>query len=130
MTIEVQLDGAAIYKSTFPLCRARRKSIQSQGETASVEFSFHPGRAIKWSGYRDVAETTGPSQTIEVDLWQAGADPDDLVVGASFSSGSRIYMNTALVAHPGLRDEITVAKGLVIATYPAGAAAGGPTVRP
>lgn len=122
MTLEVQLDGRTLYKSTFPLCRAVRKSPASQGQTARVEFHLHPGRAIRWSGYRDEPETTKPGQTIEADLWQAGADPDALLIGISFSSRSTIYMNTILVAHPHRRDETTLAKGLVVTTYPAAAA--------
>jgi hypothetical protein len=122
MNLEVRLDGRTIYKSTLPLCRASRKSVESQGEAARVQFYFRPRRAIKWSGYRHVAETTRPGQAIEADLWQAGADPNDLLIGISFSSSSRIYMNTVLVAHPGRRDETTVAKGLVVTTYPVGAA--------
>lgn len=120
MSLEVKLDGKTLYKSTFPVCRASRKSPASQGETGSVQFYFRPGRPIKWSGYRERPETTGADQLIEADLWQAGADPDDLIIGASFESGSRIYMNTVVVAHPGRRDSTTVADGLVVTTYPAG----------
>ncbi len=120
MSLEVKLDGRTLYKSTFPLCRASRGSSESQGESGRVQFSFRPGRAIKWLGYRDAAETTGADQLIEADLWQAGADPDDLLIGVSFASGSRIYMNTVVVAHPGRRETTTVAEGLVVTTFPPG----------
>jgi hypothetical protein len=120
MSLEVKLDGKRLYKSTFPLCRASRKSSESQGESGRVQFYFRPRRAIKWSGYRDAAETTGADQLIEADLWQAGADPDDLLIGVSFASGSKIYMNTVVAAHPGHRDRTTVADGLVVTTYPDG----------
>lgn len=118
MNLEVRLDGRMLYKSTFPLCRASRKSPESQGESSRVQFYFCPGRTIKWLGYRDAPEKTGADQLIETDLWQAGADPDDLLIGVSFISGSRIYMNTVVVARPGHRDSTTVADGLVVTTYP------------
>lgn len=120
LTLEVQFDKTMIYKSTFPLCRAERRSVESQGGAGRVQFYFWPQRTIEWSGYRETNETTKANQAIEGDLWQAGADPDDLLIGISFSDDSKIYMNTIHIAHPARRDQTTVATGLVVTTYPAG----------
>jgi hypothetical protein len=118
MTLELQLDKVAIYQSTFPLCRAERSSADSQAR-ATAEFVFRPERAITWKGYRDNDVTSQANQRIEANLWQAGADPDSLLIGVTFSDDSQIYMNTIYIAYPSRREETSIADGLVIATYPA-----------
>jgi hypothetical protein len=58
------------------------------------------------------------AERVPVLIWQAGADPDVLVIGLSFSDGHMIYMNTLHIAHPSQRDESEVATGLTVVTYP------------
>jgi hypothetical protein len=120
MNLEVRLDQKIIYKSSFPLCRAERKSKHSQGQARTLKFSFKPRRAIVWEGYRDEDNTTGSNQEIEGDIWLAGADPDALLLGVSFSTPDSIYMNTIHIAHPARRDESEIESGLVVVTRPVG----------
>jgi hypothetical protein len=120
MNLEVRLDRNVIYKSSFPLCRAERSSVHSQGQARKLHFSFKPRRAIVWRGYTAEDETTGPNQSIACDLWLAGADPDALLIGISFSTHDSIYMNTIHIAHPARRDQSEVASGLLLITNPVG----------
>lgn len=119
MTLEVRLDNRIVQKATFPLCHSNREAIQSQGQAGSIEFTFRPGRAIVWEGYREAKDRTAASDMLEGTIWEAGADPDALILGVSFVNGDRIVMNTVHIAHPAGRDESVVARGLVIRTYPA-----------
>jgi hypothetical protein len=118
MTLEVRLDSGVMFKSSIPLCRARRDSDDRQGQASQVDFTFRPTRTIVWTGYRETADTTTADQPIEMNIWQAGADPDALTIGMSFMDTSRILMNTIHIAHPGRRDESSIASGLSVLTYP------------
>ena len=119
MAIEVRLDGATVCKAEFPVCRADRESVESQGQRiGKIRFSVSPLRSIVWRGYRDATAITKAGQVLEADLWQAGADPDDFLIGVSFSDHNAIYMNTIHIAHPTRRDESEIAKGLTVVTYP------------
>jgi hypothetical protein len=119
MTLEVQLDNRIVQKATFPLCRSNRASIQSQGQAGRMEFTFRPGRAIVWKGYRETTDRTAANEMLEGNIWEAGAEPDALILGVSFVNGDRVLMNSVHIAHPAARDESAVATGLVIRTYPA-----------
>jgi hypothetical protein len=119
MTLEVRFDKTTLEKVTVPLCRALRNSLGSQGEAARIEFAFTPSRAIRWSGDREINDRTRAGQLLEVNLWQAGADPEALTIGVSVMTRDRILMNTVHIAHSDRRDQSTLASGLTLATYPA-----------
>jgi hypothetical protein len=117
--VEVQFDTATLFKSVIPLCQAKRTGPASQGQrTGSIHFLFKPERVIVWEGYRGAPDKTKAGQVLQVDIWQAGADPDDLLLGVSVSDAQTIYMNTIHIAHPSRRDESQIAKGLKLITYP------------
>ena len=119
MTLEVRLDNTAVYTTSFPVCRADRSSPLSQGqEEGHASFSFEPHHMLVWRGYRDEADTTRAHQVIEGGLWQAGADPDDLLLGVDFVVPNRIVMNTIHIAHPGAAVTSWFAQGLAVLTYP------------
>ena len=119
MTLEVRLDKDIIYQSAIPLCHARRDSANSQGQEHRIHFTFRPRRSITWTGYRDQVDLTGAAQALEGDMWEAGADPDALLIGVTFADADKIYINTIHIAHPTQRDETEIARGLVVASYPA-----------
>ena len=119
MTLEVRLDNATIYESTFPVCHGLRGDSSDQGQRSSTRFSFTPQRAIRWAEGADVVARTRPQQRLQMDLWQAGADPEDVLIGVSVSDGRRIYTNTVHIALPTSRRQSTLAPGVTVATYPA-----------
>jgi hypothetical protein len=118
MRLEVQLDQKVIYTSSFPLCRAERSSTYSDGQKSKLQFSFTPGRPIVWTGYRDEDDTTGPGQALEGDIWLAGADPDDMMLGVGFIAEDTIYMNTIHIAYPDKPSQTEIASGLTVLTTP------------
>ena len=72
-----------------------------------------------WSGYRETEDRTSANVLLQADIWQAGADPDRLLIGFSCSDDRTVYMSTIHVAHPGQRDRSEVAPGLAVLTSPA-----------
>ena len=119
MTLEVRFDNRVVHKATFPLCRASRDTAHNQGQAGRIEFALRPDRVVVWEGYREQNDRTRANEVLEGNIWEAGADPDALILGVSFVSGDRILMNTMHIAHPAGRDESEIAKGLVVRTYPA-----------
>jgi hypothetical protein len=119
MTLEWRLDGRLLHTASFPLCRALRSNAAAQGVQGRTEFSFRAGRAMTWKGYRDTSDRTAPGEWLTATVWQAGADPTWLTLGVDVMTGNRILMNTVNIAHPDVRDESTIARGLVLVTYPA-----------
>jgi len=119
MGLEVTLDGAAVYNTTFPICCKRiRDSAESKWQQRILKFSFVPKRMITWEGYLDENNATKAGQLIEGNVWQAGADPDALIIGLSFKTENKVYMNTLYVARPGIFDRREIEPGLVITTRP------------
>lgn len=118
ITLELRLDGRALLKNRFPVCRASRNSAMSRGEAGRSSFWFRPERPIVWSGYRENLDTTRVGQRLEGDFWQAGADANDFLIGVSFATSDHVTMNTVHIAHPDKADTSQVAPGLVVLTYP------------
>jgi hypothetical protein len=132
LVFELMLDGKRLYSQTMPVCQTTRAG-RSQGQ--KVSFTFQPPRSITWTGYRDAASTTAAGQELSVDLWQAGADAADLVLGMSVSIGQVLYMNATHVAYMDRRSTTEIEQGLVIATHPTDTAGwvhvpGGLLIRP
>ena len=118
MTMEVSLDTRVLQKSVFPVCRAPRDSAAGEGQRGKIGLSFKPGRVIRWQGYRDGGDRSQPDDVLELDVWQAGADPTALILGVSVIGPGRILMNTVHIAYPNRREETSIASGLVVVTYP------------
>lgn len=104
-----------------PDMQADRQSAASRGESKNISLRMKPNRAIKWEGYRDDNPVTRAGYSLTVDLWEAGADPDDLLIGVSVSDGHQIYMNTIYVAFPDKPSSTEIATGLVVSTQPVSA---------
>jgi hypothetical protein len=118
MTLEVRFDKRVVYRASIPLCRMNREAKTEEKSPRVLDVPFAAPRSIKWEGYRDAPDVTPRGQRLHLNLWQAGADPDDLVIGVSAANESVILMNTVHIAHPVRRDATEVAQGLVVVTYP------------
>lgn len=116
MKIELRLDAALLFDATFPLCRANRGSIASQGAEGRMDFVFRAPRTITWA--RDHQKSVA-NDLIEADFWLAGSDPDALILGVSFTDPKRILLNSLHPAFPERRSESEMSEGLVVITYPA-----------
>jgi hypothetical protein len=105
----VLLDGKAIYRSRFLVCRNNEPTPTA--EEQKLVFRFKGGHVFQGE-YR-----TLPTQTIEANIWQAGADPDALLLGVAFVS-DRVLLNTIHVAKPDSASASQVDPGIVLRTFP------------
>lgn len=103
------LDGKSVYRSQFSVCRNNRPTPTA--EERKIVFHLKGGRAFQGE-YR-----TLPTQTIEANIWQAGADPDDLLLGVTFVS-DRVLLNTIHVAKPDRESVSQLDRGIVVRTFP------------
>jgi len=118
LKLEVKFDQKLVYQSSFPICHSERANIPDIISKKELDFVFRSPRAITWEGYRDVDNITGPNQKLYGQIWLAGSDPDDLVLGIAFTSGKDIYMNTIHVAYPNRKAGTEIETGLVVITEP------------
>jgi hypothetical protein len=105
----VLIDGKAVYRSRFSVCR--NNGPTPTAEERKIVFHFKGGRIFQGE-YR-----TLPTQTIEANVWQAGADPDTLLLGVTFVS-DRVLLNTIHLAKPGSPSESQMDRGIVVKTFP------------
>ena len=122
LALNVTFDGSSLYRANIPICQATRTSTKSHAERRNISFAFKPSRAIKWEGYRDDNPVTSAGHPLTIDLWEAGADPDDLLIGVSVSDSHQIYMNTIHIAYPDKPSSSEIATGLVVSMAPISAA--------
>ena len=109
MGIELVLDGKPIYRSSFPICQI---SDRSKERSQSVTFTLKGGHTFQ-SEYHTV-----PTQAIAVEIWQAGADPDDILLGISFATNNQILLNTIHIAKPERVSRTEIDLGIVVRTFP------------
>jgi len=115
MGIEVTVDGKSVFKSSFPICKTTIAPAEHRdGKHKILAFNFQGGR--KFQG--EYQTTSG--ETVEGNIWQAGADPDDLILGVSFVSKTQkqILLNTVQIAPPDRRSVEEVDTGIFVETYP------------
>jgi hypothetical protein len=105
--VTVRLQHKVLYRGVLPICRGSRNA-----ENGRVEFHF-PGGHLFQGEYR-----THSTDSIEGDIWQAGGEPDALILGISFDTKKQILLNTLHVARPDKQTSSELDKGLFITTYP------------
>jgi len=118
--IELSLDGHSIHHVAVPICR-QPWSQQSQGAgTQRVLFSVTPSRAIIWHGYRDREDVAAAGAPLAIELWQAGADADTLMLGVAALDpvSNSVYTKTVHVATVGKASATDIARGLTISSRP------------
>jgi len=106
--VTVRLDHKVLYRGVLAICRGSRDV-----EDGRVEFHFAGGHLFQRE-YR-----TRSTDSIEGDIWQAGGEPDALILGISFATKKQILLNTLHIARPDMEMSSELDKGLLIRTYPA-----------
>ena len=106
--LEISRNGIVIFRSSFPICQMPRKDQEQK----TLVFSFKGGPAYRAEYH------TSPTEIIEGNIWLAGADPDALILGISFTTRKRILLNTLHVAKPDSKSVTEIDRGIVVRTFP------------
>ena len=112
MRVEVLLDGKSIYRTDFRICSLERGGPQSSDQSNIKAFYFSGGHTFQGEHH------TNKTERIEGDIWQAGADPDALLLGVSFMTKKQVLLNTLHIARPGKTTKSEIDTGIVVRTYP------------
>ena len=113
MGVQVLLQGKAIYRSQSRVCRMEWTDANSERESlARTTFHFPGGHTFQGE------YPTRRTETIEGTIWQAGADPDAILLGVSLMTRDQVLLNTVHILKPGRATESELDRGLVIKTYP------------
>lgn len=107
LNVTVSLQRKVLYRGVLAICRGSREA-----ENGRVEFHFAGGHIFQGK-YR-----TRATDSVEGNIWQAGGDPDALVLGVSFDTKKRILLNTLHIAKPDSRTSSQLDDGLYITTAP------------
>ncbi len=109
LRVEVLLADTVIYRTSVTICRRQRSQIPQ----THWPFSFKPSTRLVWSN-----DSTGPDESVSGDIWQAGGEPDALLLGVSLQSHNRILVNGLHVASAYQISRTPVDDDLVVRTTP------------
>ncbi len=105
--VTVLLGRKVLYRDVFPICLGSRET-----EDGRVRFHFAGGHLFQ-DEY-----LTRPTDSIEGEIWQAGREPDALILGISFNTKKQVLLNTLHIARPEKQTSSELDKGLLITTHP------------
>jgi hypothetical protein len=104
--VTVTLDRKVLYRGVLPVCHGSRDE-----ENGKMSFHF-TGNHFFQGIYH-----TNSTDSIEVDIWQAGGEPDAVILGISFSTKRKILLNTLHIAKMDFQTTSKLDKGLFITTH-------------
>jgi hypothetical protein len=110
--LKLLIDGKVVYKAKLRICQEGRSDLKTEQKQSEAKFHFPGGHT-----FQDTYPTKVSDQ-VEGDIWQAGADSNDLLLGVSFATKSQILLNTIHIAKPGKAIQSTLDSRIVVKTYP------------
>ncbi len=105
--VTIRLDRKVLYRGVLNICRGSRDA-----EDGQAELHFAGGHTFQ-SQYH-----TSPNESIEGDIWEAGGDPNFLILGIAFFNDKQILLNTVDIARPAKQTSSEIDANLSITTFP------------
>ena len=118
LAIDVTVDAQSVYHAEVPICRMARTSGATCQENDGFSFIFTTVRQITFSGYRWANDVVPAGTQLKMDIWEAGAAPDALILGVSVRGPKIALVNTLMIAKPEALSTTEIATGLTITTHP------------
>lgn len=112
LQILVSIDGKTIFQSDFAICQIRHDSKATVSPQKNLVFSIKGGHAFQKQFL------TSPNEMIRGDIWLAGSDAGDLLLGISFMDDKQILLNTIHIAKPDRESRTEIDPGMVVRTVP------------
>ena len=105
----LSLDGKIIRHLEFLACPMERTDKRGTHEESFFIVGGHT--------FQDEYHTKSTDK-ITVDIWEAGADPGDLILGIAFTAKEQILLNTAHIVKLDKVSRFDLDRGLVARSYP------------
>ena len=120
LVVRVKLDDDLVFQARGPACKGYADNRDGQWQKTTLSAKVRPRHAITWSGYRDEPFDSPADADLTIDLWLAGAKPEESqwLIGVSVYDDNAIYTNTLHLANLETAGETCVAPGLCIMTAP------------
>lgn len=113
LMLDVNVDGKAIFDSTFAICHLRRTEIKPEPQERLLTFTFDAAPRRFGAQYH----ATEPERIVGT-VWEAGRKGNAIVLGVSFATAERVLLNTRHVARPDRAGRSEWIRGLVVTTRP------------
>ena len=110
--LEITLDSATLYRGVLAACPEMLPDSIRERFTRAV-FVFKPARSLQWDEFR-----TPAGEAIEGNVWRAGADADDVLLGISFMGQGRVLLNTIHIAARDSSTAFPLGAGIRSTTLP------------
>ena len=105
LVFELESDGRVIHTSRFSVC------LTGRGENVGKQIAFP--LTSKSSHFGEP-----PGSSVDVNVWEAGGERTGMILGVSFMSANRVWLNTLHFAEVDRQSTSTLAPGIVVKTYP------------
>lgn len=92
MTVDVTLADKRLFRSPFPICLVRRAEKQTDHQH-DLHFVFRAQARLFGEEFASLG-----TPDIEGTVWEAGSEPDVILLGVSFMTKERILLNTIHIA--------------------------------
>jgi hypothetical protein len=107
----IRLGGRVLFTQPLRLCRIPESAYEpGDGERVAV-FKFKADATTFGEEHRHLG-----IRTIEGNVWQAGVNSSDIILGISFVTGNQILLNTLHVANAQAASQYELAAGLTSET--------------
>ncbi len=113
LMLSVNVDGKAVYDSTFAICHLRRTEVKPEPQERLLTFSFDAAPRRFGPQYH----ATEPERIVGT-VWEAGRKGNAIVLGVSFATAERVLLNTRHVARADRAGRSEWIRGLVVTTRP------------
>jgi len=111
--LQVTLRGRTLYDATLPLCDVTPSERSQRAEQRRLRFFFTTDAGLFGDEFRHLGV-----RRIEGNVWEAGGDADQIILGLSFQIPEQILLNTLHLAAESQRSTSDLARGLTSSTSP------------
>ena len=112
---EIRLNARVLFNQTLTLCRLSSDQARGEAEHRPIAITFSATHTFQGE-YRTTA-----ADTITCDLWQAGADPHDVILGIAFSTPRQVLLNAVHIIDPYRLRRLVQDTGLTTTSSPVAA---------
>jgi hypothetical protein len=116
LTFQVLVEEKPVLERIIDICR-RGRWDRDPGAQKHLTIAFTSSRDMSWEDYLEGLKSSAGTR-FELDMWQAGAEPDALTIGVTVTSSKQIYTHFYHFAEPNRIVTSEIAPGIVVRTSP------------
>ena len=107
LRVSVQLDNKVLFEATVPTCHVQDSDLRRTWKQEMLSFKLRTSAARFGKQFRNLG-----TPEIAVDIWEAGGDAGDLILGVSFMTTGQVLLNGIHMAFPGKTSKSVYGEGI------------------